>query len=110
MSGIVARLMRPTKAVGGLGETQGTPEVVCPAVPFRRFKTLSGDEQESARQNGVTAQYAIEIYGIPTWKDLEECWFEILPLTDPPRRFNIAFVEDKRLNGIELRLLCGENK
>jgi head-tail adaptor len=108
MSGIVANLMRPTKATGSLGETQGKPEVVCKNVPFRTFKTLSGNEQEQARKIGVTATHSVEVWGNPAWKDLEECWFETIGSNS--HRLNIAFVEDRKLNGLDLRILCGENK
>ena len=109
-TGIHANLMRPTKATGTLGEARGKPTLVCKGVPFRTFKTLSGNEQESARQNGADAQYEIEIWGSSKWLPLEDCWFELLPLTDPPRKLNIEFVDDRKHNGKDLRLLCGENK
>lgn len=97
-------VMRPTKHVGGLGETQGTPEVVCNGWQCS-IRTLSGKEQESARQTGADAQYEVEGHGDPKWTDLEECYLQF-----GERRLNIEFIDDEQLNGIKLRLLCGENK
>lgn len=97
-------VMRPTKASGSLGETQGNPIAVCPDWPCS-IRTLSGKEQESARQTGADAQYEVEGYGDPKWTDLEQCYLQF-----GERRLNIAFVDDELQNGIKLKLLCGENK
>lgn len=97
-------VMRPTKATGSLGERQGQDETVCENWPCS-ITTLSGKEQETARQNGADAQYSIEGYGDPKWKDLEKCYLQF-----GERRFHIAFVDDEQMNGVKLRLLCGENK
>lgn len=105
MSGIVADLMRPTKTKGSLGETQGTPETVCRNVPFRTFRPLNGTEQERARQVGATANYSIEVWGDPNWTKLEQCYFQI-----GARKLNIAYVNDRKMNGLDLQLLCGETK
>lgn len=108
MTVLYANLMRPTKATGSLGEPQGLPEIVCPNIPFRSMENVSGFESESARQTGASATYQVEIWGDPSWKDLEGCWFEILPLTDLPRKLNIAFVKDRKNNGEDLLITCGE--
>ena len=97
-------VMRPTKAQGDLGETQGTPITVCPDWPCS-IRTLIGKEQESARQTGADAQFEVEGYGDPKWTDLEQCYLEF-----GERRLNVAFVDDADQNGIKLKLLCGENK
>jgi hypothetical protein len=100
----IVNVMRPTKTTGTLGETQGTPEVVCKDWPCS-IKTLSGKEQQTARQNGADAIYEVEGYGDPKWEKLEECYLQF-----GERKLNIAFVDDENQNGIKLRLLCGENK
>jgi head-tail adaptor len=97
-------VMRPTKATGTLGQKQGQDETVCKAWPCS-IKTLSGKEQETARQTGADAQFEIEGYGDPKWTDLEQCYLQF-----GERRLNIEFVDDEQQNGIKLRLLCGENK
>lgn len=105
MSGIVADLMRPTKNKGSLGETQGEPEVVCRNVPFRTFRTLNGNEQETARRNNATANYSVEVWGDPRWAKLEQCYFQV-----GTRKLHIAYVNDRKMNGLDLQLLCGESK
>lgn len=100
-------VMRPTKAEGTLGELQGQPELYRSEVPCS-IKPISGNESEQARQNAPSATFEIEMYGDPNKPTTEECWLELLPLTKPPRKFNIQFIDDKNLNQIELRLLCGE--
>lgn len=92
-----------------MGELQGQPEVVSETVNFRSMKSLSGKEQETARQTGADRQFAVEVWGNPKWKDLEQCWFEILPLETPPRKLHIEFVDDRKNNGLDLRIICGEN-
>ena len=101
-------IMRPTKAQGTLGETQGSPEILYSNHPFSR-RTLNGTEQETARQNGVTATYLVETGGDPNKPITEECWIEVLPLTRGTR-LNIAFADDVDDNGVNYRLFCGENK
>ena len=103
----VVSIMRPTKADGPVGETQGKPTTVCKDWPCE-IKTLSGKEQETARQNAADAQFEAEGYGDPNWTDLEHCYLTGGTLRD--RKLNIEFVDDEKLNGIKLRLLCGENK
>jgi head-tail adaptor len=96
--------MRPGEAVGSLGELQGKPETVIKNVPCS-IKTLSGNEQESARQNGVTATLAVEMYGDPNKPLKEKDWLEF-----GSRKLNIAHIEDVNQNGLQLKLLCGESK
>lgn len=103
----VVNVMRPTEAVGDLGELQGQPVVVCKDWPCS-IKTMSGKEQETARQNGADAQYSVEGYGDPKWTNLEQCYLTGHTLGE--RRLNIAFVDDEHLNGERLTLFCGENK
>lgn len=103
----VVNVMRPTKAQGSLGEIQGMPETVCRDWPCK-IKTLSGKEQEVARQTAADAQFEAEGYGDPKWTNLEQCYLTGGSLRD--RRLNIAFVDDENLNSIKLRLLCGEDK
>jgi len=98
------RVLRPAKAVGTLGETQGKPEVVFNEWPCS-IKTLSGKEQEAARQNGADATLQVEGYGDPTNPIDEQCYLEF-----GERKLNIAAIIDEHQNGIELRLLCGELK
>jgi head-tail adaptor len=100
----IVDVMRPTKAKGSLGETQGTPITVCKNWPCS-IKTLSGKEQESARQVGADAQFEVEGYGDPGWTELEQCYLQF-----GERRLNIEFVDDEQQNGQKLKLLCGENK
>lgn len=97
-------VMRPTKASGSLGEAQGNPIAVCPDWPCS-IRTLSGKEQESARQTGADAQFEVEGTGPLNTDALEQCYLQW-----GERRLNIAFVDDERQNGINLKLLCGENK
>ena len=98
----VVNVMRPTKSKGSLGQSQGEPETIIQNVPCS-IETLSGNEQEAARQNGVTATYMVKLTG-PMDID-EKCY-----LTLGSRQFNIAHVADTNLNGIDLVLLCAENK
>lgn len=100
----VVNVMRPTKATGTLGELQGQPEIVCEKWPCS-IKPISGNESESARQNAPGATFAVEGYGDPKWKDLEQCYLTGGSIGE--RRLNIAFVDDENLNGVKLRLLCG---
>ncbi len=100
----VVKVMRPTKNEGSLGELQGNPEVICNQWPCS-IDALSGNEQERARQNGVTATYKIEGYGNPDKPFKETDWLEL-----GERKFNIANIEDVQLNGVKLKLLCGETK
>jgi hypothetical protein len=103
----VVDVMRPPKAKGDYDETQGQPTTVCKEWPCS-IKTLSGKEQEQARQNGADARFEVEGYGDPKWTDLEHCYLTGGTLRD--RKLHIEFVDDENLNGINLRLLCGENK
>jgi head-tail adaptor len=100
----VVNVMRPTKAKGTLGETQGTDKTVMKNWPCA-IKTLTGNEQEDARQNGATANLEVSGYGNPgnPFKETDYLQFG-------ERKLNIAFIDDVNQNGIELRLLCGENK
>lgn len=104
----VVRVLRPTKATGSLGETQGKPEVVFQRWPCS-IRTLSGKEQETARQTGADAQYEIEGYGDPRKPIDESCYLE-LESGGTTRTFHVAFIDDEDLNQVKLRLLCGENK
>jgi hypothetical protein len=103
----IVNVMRPTKTDGPLGEKQGDPETVCKDWPCS-IKALSGKEQEQARQNAADAQFEVEGYGDPNWKDLQQCYLTGGSIGD--RKLNIAFVDDEQQNGIKLRLICGENK
>lgn len=100
----VVTVKRPTKTLGTLGEEQGQPEIVMANWPCS-IRTLTGAEQERARQNGVVASYSIEGYWTPD-KQLDETCF----LSYGTRTINIAQVEDVDFNGQKMRLLCGENK
>lgn len=100
----IVNVMRPTKSKGTLGETQGEPEVVMRNVPCS-IKTLTGTEQERARQNGVTATYKVEMYGDPSKPIDEKCFLQM-----GTRTLNVSQVEDVAFNGVQLVLLCGENK
>lgn len=103
----IVNVMRPTGAVGSLGELQGQPTLVLKEWPCE-IKTLSGKEQEAARQNGADAQFSAEGYGPLPTDAIEQCY--LTGGTLGKRKLNVAFVDDKNLNGINLRLLCGENK
>lgn len=103
----IVNVMRPTEAKGSLGQKQGQDKPLCKDWPCN-IKTLSGKEQESARTTAPDAQYEVEGYGDPTWTNLEKCYLTGGTLRE--RVLNIAFVDDKNLNGVNLRLLCGENK
>ena len=106
----LVNVMRPTKATGSLGELQGKPELYRLNVPCS-IKSISGNEGEQARQNAPTANFQIEMFGDPTKPMGEKCWLELLPLTDPPRKFHIQYIDDPSLgNRGLLTLLCGENK
>lgn len=103
----VVNIMRPPKAAGSLGESQGQPTTVCKEWPCS-ISTLSGKEQETARQTGADAQFRVDGYGDPNWTDLEQCY--LTGGTIGKRRLDIEFVDDENLNGINLRLFCGESK
>lgn len=103
----LVNVMRPTKATGSLGELQGQPEVVIPNWPCS-IKTLSGGESVAARQNTANATLEVQGWGNPRKPIAEGDYLIVLPETDPPRKLNIEFIDDKKQNGIELTLLCGE--
>lgn len=105
----VVNVMRPTSATGPLGELQGIPELLMNNVPCS-IKPVSGSESEDARQNAPTAQLTVELYGDPRKPIKETDWLEVHPITDPPRKLNIAYIQDEEQNGIKLTLFCGENK
>jgi len=97
-------VMRPTEAVGPLGQTQGSPTVVCKDWPCS-IRSMTGSEQEQARQVNAFATLTVEGYGDPKWTKLEECYLQF-----GERRLNISYVDDEQQNGIKLTLFCGESK
>lgn len=101
----IANIMRPSQAIGSLGETQGSPEVVCRDWPCA-ISTVSGNDREQARQNGVEVTHEVSGYGSPAWKRIEQCYLQL----HDGRRLNIVFVDDRFQNGEVLRLLCGETR
>lgn len=105
----VVNVIRPTSAEGSIGQLQGKPDVLLANVPCS-IRPVSGRESEEARQNGVTATLIVELYGDPRKPITESDWLAVHPITDPPRKLNIAYINDKQQNGIELTLFCGENK
>lgn len=103
----VVNILKPTAAEGSLGQTQGTPQTIVNNWPCK-IRSLTGREQEQARTTQAFATLAVEGTGpIPT-EDLEQCYLTGGTLKE--RQVNIAYVEDKNQNGIDLTLFCGESK
>ena len=100
----IVNVMRPTEAVGSLGQLQGKPETVMREIPCS-IRSLSGNEQEQARQNSVSATLAVEMYGDPKKPLKEKDWLQF-----GDRKLNIAYIDDVNQNGLQLKLLCGESK
>jgi hypothetical protein len=107
----VVKVMRPPKNTGTIGQTQGEPETICKEWPCS-IETLQGREAELARQTFASATLKVEGYGNPNNPIRETDYLEfvdgVIGTKDKPRKLYVGVVNDKRQNGIELTLLCGE--
>lgn len=102
----LVNVMRPTKATGDYGETQGAPEELYHHCPCS-IEQISGREGEIARQTVPTATHRVKLYADPRKPIDARCYLtggsigeRVLQIGAPPN--------DKRQNGVELELLCGE--
>jgi hypothetical protein len=109
----VVKVMRPTKTTNTLGNTQGEPEVICKQWPCS-IETLQGREAELARQTFASATLKVEGWGNPQNPIRETDYLEfvdgVLGTIDKPRKLYVGVVNDLKQNGIELSLLCGEER
>lgn len=107
----VVNVMRPPKAHGTLGQTQGQPETIIRNWPCS-IENLSGRELELARSTFAAATLKVEGYGDPRKPIEARDYLELASLTPgkQPRKLFVGFVDDKMQNGIELSLICGEER
>jgi hypothetical protein len=109
----VVKVMRPAKATNTIGNTQGQPDTICNAWPCS-IETLSGREAELARQTFAAATLKVEGYGNPKKPIRESDYLEFIDgvtgTKDKPRKLYVGVVNDKHQNGVELSLLCGEER
>ena len=95
-------VMRPTGAQEEHGALEGQPQTLIADVPCS-ITFLTGREAEVARQLVPSATHRVEMYGDPA-KPLQYAdWLKM-----GSKRFEVASINDKKLNGIELELLCVE--
>jgi hypothetical protein len=99
----VVTVMRPATSDGTLGETQGQPTVVYQTWPCS-IKPLSGAESQDVRQTGASRTFEIEGYTDPK-KPIKETDY----LKFGERTLHIAYIDDLIQNGVQVRLVCGEN-
>ncbi len=101
----VVKVMRPTKATGGRGQIQGTPETVFNEWPCS-IETLNGREVVQARTVFAEATLKVEGYGDPAKRFKERDYLTGGSIGS--RVLNIGFINDMQQNGVKLSLLCGE--
>lgn len=106
-------VMRPTKTTDTIGNTRGKPETIIADWPCS-ITTLSGRELELARQTFAAASLKVEGYGDPKRPIRETDYLEfddgVISTKDEPRKLHVGVVIDADQNGIELSLLCGEER
>ena len=100
----VVNVMRSTKTEGSLGQTQGKPDTIIKDWPCS-IETLSGRELELARSTFAAATLKVEGYGNPSKPIKETDYLEF-----GERILHVGFVDDKHQNGVELSLICGEER
>lgn len=98
----VVTVMRPTKALDDRGQLQGKDETIIQHWPCS-IEALSGNKAAQARTLVPTVTHQLEGYGNPA-KPLKPKDY----VTVNGRRLDIEFINDKRMNGVELSLLCTE--
>lgn len=96
-------VMRPAEATGTRGETRGEPQLLIKDWPCSITPTGGGETDETG---GVLAQaaYVVEGYGNPSKPIMPKDYL----LLNGTRVLHIAYVEDVDMNGLHLRLMCGE--
>jgi hypothetical protein len=99
----VVTVMRPATSDGTLGETQGQPAVIYTNWPCS-IKPLNGTESQDVRQTGASRTFEIEGYTDPK-KPIKETDY----LKFGERTLHIAYIDDPMQNGVQVRLVCGEN-
>lgn len=97
-------VMRPTKTEGTVGQTQGNPETIIRNWPCS-IEALSGRELELARSTFAAATLKVEGYGDPKKPIKETDYLEF-----GERKLYVGFVNDQDQNGVELSLVCGEER
>lgn len=100
----VVNVMRPVPHEGQKGDGTGKPEEIYHEWPCS-IVTLSGRELERAQQMNAVAELEVKGYGDPR-KPIKEKDH----LTFGSRQLNVVAVIDKNQNGIDLKLLCGEER
>lgn len=109
----VVKVMRPTKTTNDIGNTQGNPTIIFEKWPCS-IETMSGRELELARQTFAAASLKVEGYGNPKNPIRETDYLEFIDgvtgTKEKPRKLHVGVVNDKRQNGIELSLICGEDR
>jgi hypothetical protein len=98
----VVTVMRPTKALDDRGQLQGQDETIVQQWPCS-IETLSGNKAEQARSLIPTATHRVEGYGNPQKPLMQKDYLKL-----GAKRFDVEFINDVKLNGVELSLLCTE--
>ena len=109
----IVDVMRPPIHEGQKGDSTGSDKAVIRAWPCL-VKTLTGRELERAQQMVATAELEVEGVGDPTnpIREKDYCRFidGVIGTKEKPRRLNVMAVIDAHQNGINLKLLCGEER
>jgi hypothetical protein len=93
---------RPTKALDARGQLQGQDETIMADWPCS-IEPLSGNKAAQARTLVPTVTHRLDGPGNPKKRFKEKDYIQVYG-----RRFDIEFINDKQMNGIELSLLCTE--
>lgn len=102
----IVTVMRPATSEGSLGQTQGQPAAVYQTWPCS-ITPLSGQESYDVRQVGAARTFEVKGYTDPKRPIKETDYLTLGSLGK--RQLHIAYVEDPMQNGVQVRLVCGEN-
>ncbi len=97
-------IKRPPTGLGDRGQRTGTASTVASSVPCE-IETLGGDELTQARQQFARARYRVRLTNDSSWNLTTEDY-----LVFGSRNLHIGHIDDIDQLGVELELLCAEEK
>lgn len=100
--GHIVRVLRPTQTLDEYGQLAGRDTVIFRDWPCS-IETLSGRKADEAHTIVAEATHSVEGWGNPANNISVKDY-----LLFGARRFDVQHVNDVRLNGTELKLLCTE--
>ena len=99
----VVTVMRPTEAVGTLGQAQGQDQTIYQQWQCS-IKTVGGSESVQGQQVSGSRTLEVEGYTDPRKPIKTEDYLKF-----GSRTLSVSFVDDIDQNGTKVRLLCGES-